>query len=504
MARIKLRPRLEIRTGGIGGVTTLSRLGVTTLELLLLLGIPALVVWGIVFVRFAGIAGCLVAVLLAGTVVGHPFFHISAITFDRLILGGCIALFLGFQIRGWNQPRKWVAADLLFGFFIFAMILTTVVHRSADDAVGPYSKLIFFFLLPAIMYVIGGQVTLSGNQLKALYCAFAALGVYLALTAVAEKLSLQWAIFPKYIADPAYEEFLGRGRGPLLNPAANGILMTLALVCGLMPVLWCSGIQRVAVIATIPIYLVGIACTMTRSVWLGCLAVIVGIAVVIIPRRWRLPMAMTVLGLASMAWLFDAQSMLSSFKRDRNVSVEQMRESASLRPILAMVAWKMFQDHPLLGCGTDQYLSKSKAYLSDRNTKLPLEKARPYVQHNMFLAMLVENGLIAVIPFCLLMGIWSFWSWKLWREQSLSLEYRQLGVASLSLLISYAINGMFHDVLIFPMINMYLFFMAGMTRNCATHLVPGPKSQTSSTADRRRVFRPSIYSNSCGAAGTSA
>ncbi len=471
------------------------------MELLLLLGIPALIVWGIVFVRFAGIAGCLVAVLLAGTVVGHPFFHISAITLDRLILGGCIALFLGFQIRGWNQPRKWVAADLLFGFFIMAMVLTTVVHRSPGDAVGPYSKLIFFFLLPAIMYLIGGQVTLSSNQLKSVYCAFAALGVYLALTAAAEKLNLQWAIFPKYIADPAYEEFLGRGRGPLLNPAANGILMTLALVCGLMPVLWYGGIQRAFVIAIVPIYLVGIVCTMTRSVWLGCLAVIVGVAVVVIPRNWRLPMTMTVLGLASMAWFFDAQSMLSSFKRDRNVSVEQMRESASLRPILAMVAWKMFQDHPLLGCGTDQYLSKSKTYLSDRNSELPLEKARPYVQHNMFLAMLVENGLIAVMPFCLLLGIWSFWSWKLWQAQNLSLEYRQLGVVSLTFLISYAINGMFHDVLIFPMINMYLFFIAGITRNCAIHLAPRHKPQT--MTGRGRAFTPSAYSNSFGGAGTS-
>ena len=439
------------------------------MELLLLLGMPALIVWGTVFVRFAGIAGCLAAVLFAGTVVGHPFFHISAVTVDRLILAGCAALFIGYQIRGWNQLRKWQTQDLIFVVFVFAMVLTTVMHRSAEDAIGPYSKLVFFFLLPAAMYVMGGQVKLSTSQLRGIYCALAVLGIYLSLTAVAEKLNWQWAIFPKYIADAKYEEFLGRGRGPLLNPAANGILMTLALACAVMPLLWYSGLQRAMVLATLPIYFVGIVCTMTRSVWLGCAAVLFGIVVAIVPSRWRLPMSMTALGVVAIGAIVVPQAMVS-FKRDRNVSVEQMRESASLRPILALVAWKMFQDQPLFGCGTDQYLSKAKTYLSDRNTDLPLEKARPYVQHNMFLAMLVENGLVALVPFCILLLIWSRWSWQLWRSEALELEYRQLGLVSLSLLASFVINGMFHDVLIFPMINMYVFFVAGMMRNCVVHL----------------------------------
>ena len=454
------------------------------MELLLLLGIPALLAWGIVYVRFAGIAGCLVATLLAGTVVGHPFFHISAITLDRLILGACIAMFVAYQIRGWNQRRKWVSSDLLFACFVLAMIVTSVIHPSADK-VGPISKLLFFFLLPVIMYAIGSQVTLSTKQVRWMFAAFALLGIYLAITAVAEKLDWKWAIYPKYIADPKFQEFLGRGRGPLLNPAANGILLTLALACGIMPLIWYHGLARLSTLAMVPVYLVGILCTMTRSVWLGCAAVLVGIAIAVTPSRWRLPIGMAVLGCCSLAIFIDP-SVVLSFKRDRNVSVEQMQESASLRPILAMVAWKMFQDHPLFGCGTDQYLTKSKVYLSDRNTNLQLEKARPYVQHNMFLAMLVENGLVATVPFCLLLVVWSQWSWKLWRTERLALEYRQLGLVSLGLLISYIINGMFHDVLIFPMINMYVFFTAGLVRNCVVHLNVVAASESASALTAKR------------------
>lgn len=444
------------------------------MELLILLALPPLLAWCVVYLRFSGIVGCLVASLLVGTVLGHPFFHVSIVTLDRLIVGACIALFVGYQIRGWNQPRAWSPADLLFIFFMFAMVLTTIIHpASADragDRAGTFSKLIFFFLLPAVMYVIGGQVTLRPKQLRLMFAVFAVLGVYLSLTAVAEKLNWTWAVFPKYIMDPKFAEFLGRGRGPLLNPAANGILLTLALSCGIMPVLWYRHIGRLSVLATVPIYLVGTFCTLTRSVWLASGMVLFGIIVAFVPTRWRLAIAMAALGCSSITMMVDIKALLT-FKRDRNVTVEQMSESASLRPILAMVAWKMFQDRPLLGCGTGQYLAVAKNYLSDRSTNLPLEKVRPYVQHNMFLAILVENGLLTLIPFCFLLLCWILWSWRLWNARQLEIEYRQLGLVSLSLLTAYIVNGMFHDVLIFPMINAYMFFIAGTVRNCAVHLL---------------------------------
>ena len=451
------------------------------MELFVLLGIPALLAWCVVYLRFAGIIGCLVATLLAGTVVGHPFFHVSVITFDRLLLGATVALFVGYQIRGWNQPRIGSPADLLFAFFTFALILTTVVVPYSDDRAGQFSKLIFFFLLPAVMYAVGSQVALTPKQLRWMYVTFAVFGIYLALTAVAEKLGWKWAVFPMYIADPKFAEFLGRGRGPLLNPAANGILLTLSLCCGIMPLLWYRGVRQLSVMATVPIYLIGIFCTMTRSVWLGCAVALVGIYIAFAPKRWRFAMAMAVLGCSSLAVLVDVKDLLT-FKRDQNVTVEQMSESASLRPILATVAWKMFQDRPLLGCGTGQYLATAKHYLFDRSTNLPLEKVRPYVQHNMFLAMLVENGLITLIPFCFLLVFWTHWSWQLWTSSQLAIEYRQLGLVSLGLLSTYIVNGLFHDVLIFPMINMYMFFIAGSVRNCAVHLRPNSYNPTQPAA----------------------
>jgi O-antigen ligase len=442
-------------------------------ELLILLAIPALLAWSVVYLRFSGILGCAVACLIAGTVLGHPFFHISVVTLDRLILAACVGLFVGYQFRGWNQPRVWKPADLLFLSFIFAVVLTTFINPSSEGRITPASKLIFFFLLPATLYVIGAQIALSPKQLRLMFASFAVLGIYLALTAVAEKLNWTWAVYPKYIMSPKFSEFLGRGRGPLLNPAANGILLTLALSCGIMPVLWYRNLGRLSVLATVPIYLVGIYCTLTRSVWLAAGLVFFGIVAALVPSRWRMALAMLALGCSSMTLMVDIKSLLT-FKRDRHVTVEQMSESANLRPILAMVAWKMFQDRPLFGCGTGQYMEHAKHYLFDRSTELPLEKVRPYVQHNMFLATLVENGLVTLLPFCFLLLSWALWSWRLWNAREHAIEYRQLGLVSLCLLTAYIVNGLFHDVLIFPMINAYMFFIAGAVRNCAVHLLPRP------------------------------
>jgi O-antigen ligase len=146
-----------------------------------------------------------------------------------------------------------------------------------------------------------------------------------------------------------------------------------------------------------------------------------------------------------------------------------MKESAQLRPILAVIAWKVFKDHPVLGCGMGQYRQVAKYHLTDRNIDMPLEKVRPYVQHNIFLALLTEAGLVGAALFTAIMAIWTRWAWKIWRCRDLVLEYRQLGLVFLGFLAGYLANGMFQDVLIIPMVNMYYFFLGGCIRNLACH-----------------------------------
>jgi len=161
---------------------------------------------------------------------------------------------------------------------------------------------------------------------------------------------------------------------------------------------------------------------------------------------------------------------LNSFKRDAHVSQYDMEQSAKLRPILATVAWKIFQDYPLFGCGFGQYKEVDVNYLDDATSELPLELARPYVQHNVFLALLTQTGLVGLGLWLMTLGLWARNAWRLWTSKQAPLWARQHGLLLLALLIAYGVNGMFHDLGIITMVNMLLFFAAGVCQGLAPHI----------------------------------
>jgi O-antigen ligase len=149
--------------------------------------------------------------------------------------------------------------------------------------------------------------------------------------------------------------------------------------------------------------------------------------------------------------------------------------------VLATVAWKMFLDRPLLGCGFEQYKKFDVKYLRDPRSSLPLEKARPYFQHKVFLGLLTETGLLGAGVFVALMVYWFRDAWALWRRQKA--EQRQLGIVCLALGITYITNGMLHDPTVIPMVHMLLFALAGMCRGLVA------SESSSGRADSRRQPR---------------
>jgi O-Antigen ligase len=459
------------------------------MEILLVIGAFAALAWGVVFFRKAGLWGFVLATIVAGTVFGHPFFHVGSVTSDRLGVVACLGIYFFYRRLGLNEPKRWQAADSLFAFFIGMMVLTTFKSNWKIDDGAPVSRLIFYYLIPVTVYWLARQIELTPERLRILFGTFAVFGIYLAITAAAEKFEMRWAIFPKYISDPKIIEFLGRGRGPLLNPSANGVLLILGLACSLMGFAYFRRYGRILVGSTIPVQLFGIYCTLTRCVWMGGAAVLAGITFSILPKNWRVPLAIVLLMGGGLVIAAKSES-LKSFKRDKNVSVKDMSNSAKLRPILAVYAWKIFEDYPVFGCGTAQYLNQAKEYLCERDVDLPLEKAKGYVQHNIFLALLTENGLITVIPFTLLLGWWSWWAYRLWIAKSLAMEHRLFGVVFLSFMTGYITIGMFQDVLIMPMISMYLFLMAGCVRNLAEKHLLSPAPSTNRPATRASSNSP--------------
>lgn len=462
----------------------------------------AALVWGAVVFWRGGLLGGSLAVLLAGTVFGHYFYNVplgpAPVTIDRFLWVLLLAQAIVWRRWGVNDPKPLGKPEILLGLFAAVVLLSTLTHDWHADNNAPMARFLFFYVMPLGMYWVARQTRITEQGMRWLLGFLAVVGFYLAATAVAEMKQVWWLVYPQYIVSPEYPVFLGRGRGPLLNPPGNGILMGIGLVSML---LWWPRLGRrgqFVLLAVSLVFFAGVYSTLTRCAWIGAglgLMILLGLT---LPRAWRVPVLASSLIVASLVAVTQWERIMA-FKRDETATAEDTAKSVELRPILARVAWNMFLDRPLLGCGFGQYMNESKYYLHDRSTELVLETARPYCQHNVFLAILTETGLVGMGLFVVLLFCWTRDAWRLWRCRALPLWMRQQGLLMLALLGNYLANGMFHDVSLIPMVNMILFYLAGVTRSLAPRVEEASKHGPNGWAcldplavQRSDVSRPSI------------
>ncbi|MEO1527663.1 MAG: O-antigen ligase family protein [Planctomycetota bacterium] len=439
------------------------------MNLLVFLFALAALVWMVPLARSGKLIRLAILVLLSGTVLGPSFFSIDGpiqISIDRLLLFATIGFaFVGLRIGTTKLPTPhrldWLMVGMLGWFFVSALI-------GGTDPPGtpPVARWLFYIALPVAMYALARVTTIHTDDVRWMYGCLIGLGIYLALTAVFESQGLHGLVFPKYIVDAAEWEFYGRGRGPLMNPAGNGIVMAISLVIAAVGFVSAGRGQRVILAVTGLVLLVGIYATLTRSAWLGGVAAVGIVVFVYSPRSLRLYFLLVALvggGLLSMG----LKDQLIRMKRDKNLSAADAQKSVQLRPLLAIVAWEMFKDAPITGHGFGHYTEKHQTYHNDRSYGMPLETARPYVQHNLFLSVLVDTGLVGFSLFMAWFVSLGGIAWRLARDQLARPEVRNIGLVMMGTMLAYSCNGMFHDALIIPMVQMYLFFFSGVTVTAA-------------------------------------
>ena len=138
------------------------------------------------------------------------------------------------------------------------------------------------------------------------------------------------------------------------------------------------------------------------------------------------------------------------------------------------------------GHGRVAHVSRPAAFglrllaVQDRAPKLPLRPldqicrwsaARDYIPHNVVLSLLTETGLVGLGLFVAMVFL-DPRRLAVVADAALPLWARQQGLLMLIALGAYFINGMFHDVSVMPMMNMTLFFLAGVTAGLRPLLEP--------------------------------
>lgn len=438
--------------------------------LLLLLCIPAVLVWCVFVAPRISLPIWLVATIVVGVIAGPLYFSIptpiTSMSLDRfLMLIGAGYLVFTWRCGDLPLPKlariDWVLFAVVGWFFLRTIGVETLPEESSA-----FTRWLTFIAMPFGLYVMVRLAPLSSAQLHQMMTILLGLGVYLAIVAALEVSGAHSLVYPRYIIDPTKWEFLGRARGPLLNPTANGVVLTAALAIASHRFLHVAGRAKVGYLFLVALIGGGVLFTLTRSVWMGAFGLAVVISVVYLPRWfrvWSLAICVLIGGFIVM----DGGSGLLAMKRDDNLSAADAAKSVTLRPLLAIVAYEMWKDKPITGHGFGGYFTSSGPYHNARGYDKRLDDVRPYMQHNFLSSFAVDTGLIGVSLFAFWMIGITFLAWRLMSDFSLGIPHQAVGLLTIGVLISYFVNGMFHDVSAMPMLNNLLFFTGALTINLA-------------------------------------
>ena len=413
-------------------------------------------VWFLILLQRGGAMAFALATLLAGICFGAPFFQVSIITSDRLMAAGLFCLYVAARHTSLFKPKELSVLDMVGAALLLWLIGSALTHDWKLGGGLPLKALFFYYLLPAVMYWVARELPVKKDTVKWLFLVLAIFGVYLSVTAICEWRQISALVFPRYIASTEYREFLGRGRGPLLNPSGNGVLIAISLAATAMCWPHAGARLKPLVGLGIVICLAGAFATLTRCVWLGAAASCCFLIAVAFPPKWKYPI---IIGSTLLLTLLVATNLerLKSFRRDKDVSATDMAKSAELRPMLAKVAWRIFLDKPFTGVGFGHYAEGAKPHYTPE-----IHYARFYIQHNVFLSILSETGIVGMVLYINMLLTWSRTAWQLWWTRDFPLPFRQLGLVFLMLTIAFICNGMFQDVSVMPMLHSVYAFFGGL------------------------------------------
>jgi O-antigen ligase len=444
--------------------------------LAIIAGILLLLWWAVYALRGSLIHGCL-AFLAVALCFGYNFFKFEvgpiSMTLDRVVLLGLIVVYVVQRRLGLTDPKPVTWPDVVMLLLGVVLALSKFSHSFEADATGKVVlwQLIAGFLLPMVVYWIARQSPIDERAIVTTYVVLAIVGVYLAVTALAEVTQQWWLVFPSYIADPKVGIHFGRARGPMVGSQTMGLYLDVCLLCLWMARRHLGRMGSLGVIILVPLFLAAIYVTYTRCVWISI--GLCGLVVLGLPMSGRRRAAFVGSALAAAAVLVAVQwESLIHMEREEGAAVAEL--SAKSRVSFAYVSWNMFLDAPLLGVGYGRFPQAATPYLSDRSTSLNLEDIRHEPNHNTFLAMLTETGLIGFGLFMAMLAGWAIKSWQLWRNTAAPDWVRQQGLMMLGMLVIYFGPALFVDLRFSPEAQYLTFLLAGLTIGLAASPLASP------------------------------
>jgi O-antigen ligase len=359
------------------------------------LGLAAAMSLGFVIVVMADLAVglCLYALIAFLNIV--PDIGGSFLSFDK-VAGGLLAIsWLAAVASRKGARRAFVTAHPLFAGVLVFFLAWTTLSLTWAGSFGDGFQSVTRYLLSAFLFLIVFTAIRTRRHVEWLLGAFV----------VASLLSAAYGFITP--PDPQGVQGSDRLAGTLgdANALAAVLVAGTVLALALAYELKRKPLIRISLIVIAALCLLCNLLTLSRG---GLVALGVAlVAAVIFGGRWRALAAVTgVIVALSVVGFFAFVATPAQTERVTNVQ----EGGGSGRTDLWTVGWRMVVAHPVRGVGAGNFQSESIHYLIEPGAlhRTDLILGTQHVAHNTYLQVLSEMGIVALVPFMLIL-VFSLW-----------------------------------------------------------------------------------------------
>ncbi len=425
---------------------------------LLGLGLAAAVFYGLWRNTRLGVLVWIIAALLSVTFAESGGASLERLAFAALAAGWFISI-----VTGQQQLRRFGMAEALMVLFLVAHIISAVApHVLPETAQLPASNLIVNgVFLPLAAYVIASQSLADPRSVTVFMWFLVGLGLYLALIAIFQRFGLSQLVFPRQIVDPNLGVNPERSRGPLLNSAADGVIMVASLAAALFLGQQRGLRHRRIALLTAALLPVGIFTTQTRAIYLGAAVVVIGGALFARGyRRWYLLLA----GAAAAVIAVNFRTFLSADRTQGGVT--SVGEVESRLNDWATAIWG-FQQKPAFGWGVARFPELNTVHHQNW-PGVDWQLGWGFLSHNTHLAFAAELGMVGLLLWVGILVAIAARTRRAWtRLPHGGMVSRGFVLAFWLTGISWLLNAAVIDMRLFVGINTIMFTWAGIIAGLA-------------------------------------
>jgi O-antigen ligase len=408
------------------------------------------------------------------------FFTMSP---PRLIFIGAVLAYLFYFLRRgmvrFDRKIFWILA-LLAVYLGWNASLAGWESQISSFEAAPYYRYLGAILLPFTMLWLVYNVIRKESQVAWPFLLVSILGWYVLyigyLQFAAYRGGMHWAnslIWPKYVVEANKLADLERIRGPFRSAMPNSAFLVALFYMNLYSIRRIRGLYRVLLLLQLLLIPPAIFFTGVRAAYVAFL--LCGAVWLFWANRGRggiLKLSLAALIVAVGAFVF--RDNLSG--TDRKTGGVAQKGPARARMILAAQAWEIVQSHPVTGVGFGHFIDYQVQMPRDP-TSLSGMRLVKVVQHNVFLTMISEAGILGFVG---LMAVFI----AVFRE-SLSLYHkipptatgwlsREFVVAFWVIMLNYIVCGMLRDMLWETPSGVLLWLMSGLVVGFNRLLEPHP------------------------------